>query len=177
MKNETTEKWVDIPKYEGYYIISDNGNIFRLPRYVKCKDGITRFVNGCKKMPYLTREGYLCIDLYKDGLRTKNTVHSLVFDSFNNEEKSDLKKVINHINFNKMDNRLKNLEIISHRENTSKSHIKSESKYVGVGRSGDKWRARIMNNGTSVYLGTFDTDVQAKDAYLLALFEIENDIF
>jgi hypothetical protein len=77
---------------------------------------------------------------------------------------------VDHINGNKLDNRKNNLRICSHMENTKnrlKQNARSSSKYKGVDfqkRSG-KWRARIKVNYKSIYLGDFDTEKEAADAY------------
>ena len=57
-----------------------------------------------------------------------------------------MKLVVNHINNNKLDNRLENIEIVTSRENSNLKHIKSSSKYVGVSwckKRNGKWHSSI----------------------------------
>ena len=81
------------------------------------------------------------------------------------------KLVINHINHIKKDNRLDNINIITNRENTNQSHLKSKSKYVGViwHHVNKKWMARIQINGARINLGSFDNQYKAHLAYQKAL--------
>lgn len=62
--------------------------------------------------------GYLFVCLMKNKKRNVKRVHSLVIMTF---KKINKNKDIDHINGNKLDNRLENLQIISHAENIRKS--------------------------------------------------------
>jgi hypothetical protein len=86
--------------------------------------------------------------------------------SFLNIE-SDRENHIDHINFDKSDNRLSNLRVISARENTSRVKRGTSSKYVGVYfmKSRSKWDARIKVLGKVKHLGYFDDEYQAHLAY------------
>lgn len=58
--------------------------------------------------------GYLQVDLYKEGKPKRFCIHQLVAHYFLGDQ---IGKEINHINENKLDNRVENLEYISHKEN------------------------------------------------------------
>ena len=66
---------------------------------------------------------------------------------------------VDHINHDKHDNRIENLRVVTHRENTKNRTIpkSNTSGFVGVvwckGRG--KWRAQIMVDGRSISLGRF----------------------
>lgn len=85
--------------------------------------------------------------------------------------------VIDHINRNGLDNRLRNLRLITKRENSLNRTDNTD--YVGVYPEGDGWIARIKLNGKYHRLGRWDYDPnnpksvrkakeQAKLAYLKA---------
>ena len=80
---------------------------------------------------------------------------------------------IDHINGNPTDNRLINLRESTQAENTQNKRTaskRSKSGLLGVHwciRS-NKWIAKIMLNGTNRYLGSFNSDEAAFNAYLLA---------
>lgn len=65
--------------------------------------------------------------------------------------------IVDHINQNKLDNRLENLRITSNSMNAFNRKSNNESGYNGVNRKqGDKWYATITANGKQLYLGTFN---------------------
>lgn len=75
--------------------------------------------------------------------------------------------IVDHTNRNRMDNRASNLRwatLVDNNRNLSKRQGTS-SRYMGVSRHGSKWRAGIRADGTSSYLGSYDTEEEAARAY------------
>jgi hypothetical protein len=77
--------------------------------------------------------------------------------------------LVDHRNGNGLDNRRSNLRIATHGENIQNRRKKrsATSRYIGVSfedRSG-KWRARVMYKGKRVWLGRFDSEIDAGKAY------------
>ncbi len=168
------EIWKDIPNYEGYYQASNLGRIKSLSRIVLRK-GKYPFMSKEKVLkPALIPLGYCQIVLHKNGIKKGKSIHSLVAESFLNHKPNGHKLVVNHKNFNREDNRVENLEIITNRENTNKKHIKSSSKYVGVYfyKRVSKWVAQIWVNGKKKILGYFENEYDAHLAYQKALNEL-----
>lgn len=168
------EIWKDIPNYEGYYQASNLGRIKSLSRIVLRK-GKYPFMSKEKVLkPALIPLGYYQIVLHKNGIKKGKSIHSLVAESFLNHKPNGHKLVVNHKNFNREDNRVENLEIITNRENTNKKHIKSSSKYVGVYfyKRVSKWVAQIWVNGKKKILGYFENEYDAHLAYQKALNEL-----
>ena len=77
--------------------------------------------------------------------------------------------VVNHINHNKKNNRLDNLEVITNRENSNKKHLKSSSKFIGVywSKSKGKWASKIYYNKKLNHIGYFEDEEDANKAYQL----------
>jgi hypothetical protein len=65
--------------------------------------------------PRPDRQNYMIVDLCVAGVFSKRRVHRLVWEAFNGPILGRLE--INHKNLIREDNRLENLEILSHREN------------------------------------------------------------
>jgi len=164
------EKFRDIKGYEEMYQISNFGNIKSLPRVAS--DG--RNIKGrILKQSYCT-SGYLQVNLYKNKKPKRYLVHQLVAIAFLNHKPNGHKLVVNHIDFNKINNRFNNLEIVTARENTNLKHIKSTSKYVGVYwcKLAKKWRSRITIKGKLKHLGFYINEYNAHLAYQSALKQL-----
>ena len=95
-------------------------------------------------------------------------MHSIIFQSFNKLKKGF---IVDHKNNVKTDNRLSNLQQIKHRENSSKDkhRYNPTSKYVGVNKVGEKYRATISINNKKIHIGYFDSEIEASKAYQLKL--------
>ena len=101
--------------------------------------------------------------------RETKAVHQLVAICFLNHTPCGYKLVVDHIDDNKLNNRLDNLQIITQRLNTSKNR-KNKSGFTGVYYCNRKnrikrFRALITINGKHVYLGYFKTELEASEAY------------
>lgn len=107
------EIWKDIKGFEGYYQISNYGNVKGLTRKVKKWDG-EKIIKEKIKIADLTK-GYYRIALYKKNKIKKEQIHRLVATHFilNPENKPQ----VNHIDGNKLNNHVSNLEWVTQSEN------------------------------------------------------------
>ena len=110
------EIWKSIKGFENEYEISNLGNLRSKNRFVKhyIKDA-NRFYKAKSKKIRLGKDGYYKCTLKKDSLRFDFRVHRLVADTF--LENNDSKKIVNHKNGIKTDNRIENLEWCTSSEN------------------------------------------------------------
>ena len=65
--------------------------------------------------PRLNRTFYMMVDLCRESKYTKKSVHRLVWEAFNGPIPGRLE--VNHKNLDRADNRLENLELLTHKEN------------------------------------------------------------
>ena len=170
------ENWKDIKGYEGFYQVSNIGNVKSLERKVKCKGGALRTVNKKILKPYLDSKGYLQVKLNKKGNYKSFNTHKLVAMSFLGHTPCGYKLIVDHIDNNPLNNNVDNLQLITSRENSSKDKKGGTSKYVGVfdnGKGVKRWRANISLGKKTINLGSFNTEERASIAYDFALTQLD----
>lgn len=176
------EEWRDISGYEGNYQVSNLGRVKSLPRSVFMSN-YNRYIITTEKIlnHNIGNVGYPRVSLYKNQKGRQFCVHSLVADAF--IPKSEGGSDVNHIDGNKQNPILTNLERVSRRENTCHGLLnRSVNKKIGVvflqrPQRRDKWKATIWITGKGhKHLGQFNTQEEATAAYQRALCEygIEN---
>lgn len=112
------EIWKDIQGFEGVYKISDLGRVYSCAKDLFLK-------------PANNGNGYLFVNLCKDKSVKRMYIHRLVCLSFLGEDK--IKKQVNHIDLNKANNNLNNLEWVTPRENSIHRYKNIPSKLKGRG--------------------------------------------
>lgn len=111
----------DIKGFEGYYAVSNDGKVwsYRSNKYLK---------------PANNGYGYLKVDLFKDGMKSKHRVHRLVLETFNPVEGMENLQV-NHIDYDKTNNNLSNLEWCTPSQNVKYSaHQRKKMRRGAVGQ-------------------------------------------
>ena len=101
------EVWKEIEGYPNY-MISNMGNVKSLN--FRGNTGIEEL-----RKPVLNHNGYLTLILSKDGKQKGFMIHRLVYETFVGEIPQGMQ--VNHINEDKTDNRLENLNLMTPKEN------------------------------------------------------------
>lgn len=113
------EEWLPIKNYEGLYEVSNLGRIKNCNRSSKNKNGFRNIKERILKQGnYIgkTNRGYMMVTLSKNCIKETKQVHKLVAEAF--IEKITNKNCINHIDGNKQNNNINNLEWCTYKENT-----------------------------------------------------------
>lgn len=124
----TLEKWRDITGYEGYFQVSSKGNVRSLDRVIIASNGMSRHIKGRKLSTTKDRNGYVNIGLNRDNKSIGKLVHRLVADAFI-PNKYNLPQV-NHIDHNRENNNVSNLEWCTAKENAIDRVIFNMDNYV-----------------------------------------------
>jgi hypothetical protein len=157
------EVWKPIPGYEDRYLASNLGRIQSKERIVNFGNQKRLSKSIILKAKCIDKQGYYTVSISR---KTFN-VHKLIAITFLNHKPNGNKIVIDHINEDKLDNRVTNLQIITQRENCVKSIKNSTSKYPGVhfNKKMNKWKSVILINKKYYYLGYFTNEEEAHKAY------------
>ena len=138
-----------IPGYPDY-ACDEQGNIYSLKfnkiRKIKASD------NG---------HGYLRVSLCVNGTTRHHRVHRLIAKTFLKDYSEDLE--VDHIDRCSTNNSLDNLRMVTRSENQQNNNAKGYSWYERT----QKWRAQIKINGKLIHIGYYDTEEEAREAYLL----------
>ena len=126
------EVWKDIKGYVNLYQVSDFGRVKSLGHYTLMKNGKTRYHKGKIIIHNHYTNGYCFVCLSKNGIHKQFLLHRLVLITFIGEKPG---YEVNHIDENKDNNRLDNLEWVTHRYNcqygTRNARCKEHSDFRG----------------------------------------------
>jgi hypothetical protein len=137
------ELWTEIEGYEGKYFISTRGQVYS-------------FKSNRKLAIKVDSWGYPCVSLYDGEKIVMHKIHRLLAKAFIDNQHN--KPCVNHIDGNKENNDISNLEWVTHSENTlhSKRVLKQN---VG----GDHHKARlVIDSETGIFYDTIAEAAWAK---------------
>lgn len=131
------EIWKDIKGYENMYQVSNTGRVRSLDRTIIRSDGKSYKKKGKECRYQENGDGYLLVKLSKNGVSKYMPVHRLVATTFIPTD--DSKKEINHIDCNRKNNNVENLEWLTHRDNVRHSAKKGHYSRKGTKNSRAKY--------------------------------------
>lgn len=116
----------------------------------------------------LSHKGYRQIGIQIKGLNSRQCqVQQLVAASYLDYKWNGLSNVVDHIDSDKLNNKVDNLRVVTHRENMSKERTIKSGLPVGVcfHKMSKKYQANITLKNKRIHLGLFETIEEASNAY------------
>lgn len=152
-----SEEWKDVPGFEGYYLASTDGRIFS--------------TRSEKILQQINSNGYKKVNLSVHGRREEWPVHRLVAMAFIPNPSN--KPTVNHINENKADNRVENLEwatvleqnIHGTRIKRSKEHTDYKARKIDYAVVASKHDYKRIGQLCSKVVRRFSKDGALKETY------------
>jgi len=108
-----------------------------------------------------TKKGYCAVSINRKNMQYHRIVWELVFGPISKGLQID------HINGNKIDNRIENLRLVTNRENCHNYSWHREGRLPGCYYRKDcnKWQARTKVNGRTVHIGLYANEQDAHESY------------
>jgi len=134
----------------------------RIHTLFKYKDGREKWRD---RVFTLSHNGYPCVRIGSKNQRTHHFVHNVIALCYLGEKPEGYQT--DHINSIKTDNRLENLQYITPQQNIQKRKTKDGRNVKGyyLTKYG-KYHAQIKVDNKTIYLGCYDTEEEARQAYL-----------
>ena len=148
------EIWRDIKGYEGLYQVSNLGRVKRIQSF----DSIGRKKKG-QDMSNHKCHGYLRVWLSKDNNRKSYSIHRLVAEAFisNPENKPE----VNHIDGNKENNCVENLEWCTRSENIKHGYSKGLLKQTSRRRN-DYRSKKVVQKSNGIIIHEYPSAMEAQ---------------
>lgn len=169
MENKV-EIWKDIPDYEGMYQVSNLGRVKSLKRL----DSIGRKLNE-KILKGCVSNEYIMVGLWKKGSRYVCYIHILAAIAFLNHIPCGHLMEVDHIDNDKLNNQLSNLQIVTHRENTTKDRKPNKLNEIGISKLNHGYFVSVGFEKKTYCLGTHKTLEEAKKIRDEAYLKIKNN--
>lgn len=129
----TREEWKDVVGYEGYYMVSNYGNVISLHS------------GNMKQLRPRKKHGYCFVVLYVNGVKKQEAVHRLVASAFIEKTNPSFTEV-NHIDENPSNNFVKNLEWCDRKYNVNYGTQKERAIITGRSRGMRKFGVAVIQS-------------------------------
>lgn len=162
------EIWLTVPDYEEYEV-SNLGRVKSLKNNTRKNQVLNTS---------LDKKGYHRVFLYNKEGRKCFKVSVVVAMAFLNHLPNGQSICVDHIDNDKNNNKLSNLQLLTNRENCSKNKINKTSSFTGVfwNKNTKLWCSSIGYNGKNYILGNSKDEKVVHEYYLKALEQIKNGI-
>lgn len=154
------EIWKDIKNLEGKYQVSNLGNVRNKKTFVVLN-------------PRINKYGYRQIIFKYDGKEKTKLVHRLVAEAF--LENPNGYEIVNHIDYNRLNNNVDNLEWCTVADNVHHSIERMKIPHKRIGASGEKYivirngKFRVRFKGFSYTSSSLQDAINVRDEQLKKL--------
>lgn len=161
--NSIVEIWKPIMGYEGLYEVSNLGRVKSLERVVKCGKA-TRIDSEVIKTLTPNKNGYIKVNLFKEGKYKTCLVHRLVADTFL-DNTHNLPQV-DHINGDRTDNRVINLRYTDKQSNQLNNITRKRMSLSHIGKPSnwhkkEKTKVQFNHNGEIIKIWNSTKDCKS----------------
>lgn len=114
------EIWKDLKGMEEFFLVSNQGRVKSKPRYIN-NNGTMVLKEERILSPFKTGNGYIQVNLTVNRKTIKKYIHVLVLEAFSDKPSDEYE--VNHIDHDKTNNNLSNLEWVDRKQNQQKMSL------------------------------------------------------
>ena len=144
-----------LSRYDNNYYVTSEGSVFSVDKVVRCHKNSTRIIKGRRLNGSIDKDGYVYVCLSINGRERNERVHRLILEGFLGTRNMP----IDHIDGNKKNNCITNLEYVTVKENTRRYHsgIKGSRDLIGLNfnKSQNNYKITRWVNGKLIHIKTF----------------------
>jgi len=158
IKEVITIIWKDVVDYEGYYKVNDLGEVKSVDRIIIDKNGKEKHLKGKLLKKGVFSNGYTFVSLRPIKGTTNKLIHRIVAESFL-DNKNNL-PVVNHLDEDRKNNKVFNLEWVTHSENVEHGRKYGKAEYCYI-----KKQVTIINEIDENIVLSFETRKEAGEFF------------
>ena len=159
------EVWKDVVGYENLYRVNNFGEIMTLEKDIWTHNKTRVQHRPAKKLKaYKNMWGYMKVKLYKDGIKKEQFVHRIVAMAFIDNPEN--KPCINHIDNDRTNNNVSNLEWCTYQENSDWAKIQGRKVMT------EECRQKIL--ATRIRKPVIGTDPEGNEYYFDKVRAVED---
>lgn len=159
---DTQEAWLPIASFSGPFEVSNHGRVRRGDSVVASCYGSTKTLPQRVLRMRVEPDGYVRVKLSNNGRKKSFAVHRLVAEAF--IPNPDILPFINHIDFNKANNRADNLEWCTAAQNNEHTRAHGRERCLRGREHPQAVSVRQIDPTTRREVRTFSTQTEAANA-------------
>ena len=148
------EEWKPVTGYEDSYEVSNFGLVRSVDRVITRRDGVVYHRDGRILANKIDKDGYFIVRLNRKGDGRTFKVHRLVYEAFARELLPG--EEIDHIDFNRQNNHIENLQALTHKNNIKRTVEACRS----YGRKNDLRGTNNPNYGNHKLAKRYESDTE-----------------
>ena len=159
------EKFIPIKDYEMQYELSNLGRVRSIERFKKNHSKLN-LLKSKILIIQKNQKGYCYVRLFKNNKRKVFIIHTHVWDYFGDKLRNSFELQVDHIDNNKSNNKIDNLQLLTNRQNRIKETIGKRQIPLGVyPLPSGNYYSKIQINKKVIYLGCFNNVKEASLTY------------
>ena len=152
------EEWLPVVGWEGFYEVSNFGQVRSMSRKVTHKNGFVQTIYEKILKGTISFYGYRCVDLCRPGKRENSKVHRLVLSAFAAPQSAKIDT--RHLDGDRLNNKISNLKY-----GTRQDNINDTKKHGRIPNGERHWNSKLSDHEAVKIFKSKDRQVDLAKKY------------